>query len=269
MGRLGQYPLGRMVFMRKVFEPALGEFEQVFLSIFERLRKESEQRVHLPPDVMTVRHRSITFRLLARAGSTMHALLQVPHNEFPFRLFTMLSDPTVEPDLSESLNTRCELGDRSEGIKNVFNVVLGNAESMVGCGSSHVAFTGIVQTEQRHAALRRRLRVMAPTHPAMWLRTSHSGPIDTASWSASKYMRRMRQRRRRKPNIWPAFVKERTMRQKRLDFRSLAKGPTRSTSCSAFGQRSTDVLRQTNLVNVGRRHQSLQRDAVPDGGEPF
>ena len=78
---------------------------------------------------MTCRYRSLTFCLLAQAGSTAHALLQVPHEEFPFRLFTMLSDPSIAPDLSESLNTPHELDDWSKGFQNFFiNGVLGNAE---------------------------------------------------------------------------------------------------------------------------------------------
>ena len=86
---------------------ALGEFEERFLSSIGRLMIESEQSIGLPTDVMTVRHHSLTFRLLARAGSTMHALLQVPQERFPFSLSTLLSDPNTATDLSESLNTPC------------------------------------------------------------------------------------------------------------------------------------------------------------------
>ena len=65
------------------------------LPFIGRLMIEPKQWVHLSPDVMTVRHRSLTFRLLAPAGNTVHALLQVPHGQFPFRLFTILSDPII------------------------------------------------------------------------------------------------------------------------------------------------------------------------------
>ena len=70
---------------------ALGDFEVRLLTSIGRLMIESEQWVRFPPDVMTVRYRALTFRLLARAGSTVHALLQVPHEEFLFRFSTMLS----------------------------------------------------------------------------------------------------------------------------------------------------------------------------------
>ena len=57
----------------------------------------------------------------------MHASVQVPHDEFPFCIFAMLSDPSIAPDLSESLNSPCELDDWSKGFLNFFNGVLGNA----------------------------------------------------------------------------------------------------------------------------------------------
>ena len=126
MGYLAQHLLGRMVIIRKVFEPfrtlfsdqivlgrdrwewrqrsiaaqsrlrrtqerrwyrmvvaVLGEFEETFLSSIGRLMMEPEEWVHLPPDVMSVRYFSLTFHLLARAG-TVHALLQVPHEDSLF-----------------------------------------------------------------------------------------------------------------------------------------------------------------------------------------
>ena len=125
MGYLAQYPLGghHSEDLRPVPKTprrrescggqkcgdstALGEFEERFLSSIGRLMIESEQSIGLPIDVMTVRHHSLTFRLLARAGSTMDALLQVPQEQFPFSLSTLLSDPTIATDLSESLNTPC------------------------------------------------------------------------------------------------------------------------------------------------------------------
>ena len=61
---------------------ALGEFEVKFLTSIGRLMTESEQWVHLPLYVTTVRYRSLTFCLLARVGSTVHALLQLPREEF-------------------------------------------------------------------------------------------------------------------------------------------------------------------------------------------
>ena len=110
----------------------------------------------------------------------MHALLQVPRQEFPFRLFTMLSGPTIAPDLSGSLNTQCDLDEWSMGFLNFFNGVLGNAESMAALRLiAIVAHTDVVQTEQRHAAFGRRLKVLGQRtslRPAMWLRTSPSGP---------------------------------------------------------------------------------------------
>ena len=124
-----------------------------------------EQWVHLPPDVMTVRYRLLTFRLLTRAGSTVHDLLQVAHGVFPFRLFTMLFFQNVAPDLSETLNTPCELDDRSNGFLNFFNGVVGNIESMAALRLiAHVAFVDIVYIDQQHVVLRRSMKVMAPTH---------------------------------------------------------------------------------------------------------
>ena len=129
-----------------------------------RLMTASDQWVHLPLDFMTVRYRFLTFRLLARARSTVHFQLQVSFEEFPFRLVTLLSDPTIAPDMSESLNTSCELDDWSKGFLNFFNGVLGNAGSMAALRLiAPVACTDIVQIEQRDAALRRRLKVMDPT----------------------------------------------------------------------------------------------------------
>ena len=59
---------------------------------------------------MTVRYRSLTFR-------SVDALLQVPCG-VPYRLFTMLCDPTMASDLSKLLNTPCGLDDWSKGFLN-------------------------------------------------------------------------------------------------------------------------------------------------------
>ena len=62
---------------------------------------------------MTVRYRSLTFRVFARAGNTVHALLQVPHEEFPFGLSQC--SPILPPRQTEPLD------DWSKGFLNLFN----------------------------------------------------------------------------------------------------------------------------------------------------
>ena len=187
---------------------------------------------------MTIRYRSLTFRLLGRAGSQVLALLDVQHEEFPICLLTMLSDRTVAPDLSESLNTPCDLDGWSKGFLNFFSGVLGNAESTPALRLiAHVAYTDIVQIEQRHAVLRRRLKVMGPTHVP-----SSSDVVSRIAKRPHRYSKlkcrqvhemnvRAETPKEPKPSLsrtqkgsggtWRAFEKERTMGQKRPDFGSL------------------------------------------------
>ena len=152
---------------------ALGEQEERFMTSTGRLMLESEQWVHLPPDVMTVR-----FRLLARAGSTFHGLLQVPHEGFPFHFFTVLSDPTIAQDLSESLNTPCELDDWSGS----FLACWATLNPWQCCGSSHMwhRTSQSGQVEVPPITCERRSRKHKPVLCIFWLEC-RSSSSDTNS----------------------------------------------------------------------------------------
>ena len=108
---------------------------------------------------------------------------------------------------------------------NFLNGVPGNAESMAALRLvAHVANTVIVQIEQRHATLRRRLKVMGLEQIAfrsnryrkLKCRQGHGKTARAEKPKARALC--VKDKERGSGGTWRAFV---TMGQKRLDFRSL------------------------------------------------
>ena len=106
-------------------------------------------------------YRGLAFRLLGRAACTVEAMLRMPHDMFPTKLFLAVGDPEVGAALADS--DACSLDDFSKASIAKFGL-----QDEVDQGALRrlalMIYVDIVQIEQRHAALRWRLKVMVATN---------------------------------------------------------------------------------------------------------
>ena len=200
---LSRRPLGRIIILREVFEPfrillnrlirmssdswetqeaakeaqhllgqpsqerrfrvhiaAKQELENAFMDAVVKMGV-PERWAHLPIDHWDMHTRGLVFRLLSRALCVVEVLLRLPHDVFPVKLFLAMGDPEVGAVLAES--DPCALGDFSQDFVSKFGLVDVEAQAALRF-LAWMVYLDIVQIEQRHAALRKRVKVMAPTN---------------------------------------------------------------------------------------------------------
>ena len=118
----------------------------------------------LPAVDMDVATRGLVFRMLSKALVVVEVLLKLGHDAFPTKLFLLLADADLA-DLfeDEDLTPPCMVDSSAKAC--IAKYGLRGQEAQVALRMiAIVAYLDIVQIEQRHAPLRRRLKVMAPTN---------------------------------------------------------------------------------------------------------
>jgi len=151
---------------------------------------------YMPVRNMDLQTRGLVFRLISRSKCTVDALLRLPHDTFPTRLFLALDDPEVGEMLANS--AECELDAFSKTFIAKFGLVDKEAQAALRFLATMV-YLDIVQIEQRHAALRRRLTVMSPTNVPSTADLS-------AFWTLRQYRLRHRMNNERRDKFM-GFVK--------------------------------------------------------------
>ena len=108
-----------------------------------------------PTPCRTLRFRSLSFRTLAKAASAVFQLCAVPHREFPYRAFQVISAPDKADEVSNV--PQCLKDEHTLMIERTFPAYQGDACRAVMLTLAHTASTDISQVECRHASVRRGL----------------------------------------------------------------------------------------------------------------
>lgn len=107
-----------------------------------------------PLTARNLKHRSLAFRLLSRCGSALHQLMRSFHRGYPYRLFTLLKDPTRRLDGDE--DHACFWDELTTGFFEHFKGQETSEEAQVCLASMaeaiHIDIAGM---EARHAVTRR------------------------------------------------------------------------------------------------------------------
>ena len=191
---MGQGGQGRKF---RVTIAASQELENKFATGMRDLGRPQEWE-HLPAKHMHRRMRGLAFRMMSRGLCTVQYFLTLPHDIFPLKLFLALDEPDF---LSTSRDTpECEMDLFTRDFISKFDLEVGPSIAALRFIAS-MAFLDIVQIEQRHAALRKRIKVMAPTNKptasdlaAYWIfrqyRLRGQGGGDRAKKVKSKFAKR-------------------------------------------------------------------------------
>lgn len=118
----------------------------------------------LPPSSLTVSFQALAFRMLSRAGCSVHQLLRHPHKKMPFQLFRLLDDPSLSGELLRI--PQCMWDAWSKKLLAQHPTLEGddllNKLALVG----HLAWKDISRVEAKHATVRRVLKLSSTqTHP--------------------------------------------------------------------------------------------------------
>lgn len=144
----------------RIVVAAMMSLELAFLgSVRKRLTDEREWFVLTSMKGQTVALRTLSFRLLSKAGCGVQELLADQHDKFPYKLFLLLEDPTLA-EVFEAVKP-CELDEFSKSfIKHFVETGLGlgheDAIASLRC-LAVLAKIDISHIEARHASVRRLL----------------------------------------------------------------------------------------------------------------
>lgn len=222
----------------RIVRAALHEVEHEFCTQVAALGAPSNWK-HLPDDCHDMATQGLLFRLLSRAGSAADALLREPHATFPIRLFTILADPGMAEVLQ--LAPRCEMCEWSKAFCDTFDLESDDARKALRFLAS-MAYLDIVQIEQRHAPLRLRAKVMAPTNipstgdlAAFWTarqfrarhnsgrsaskRTNIMGALKPGTASTSEVQKSKTKKGGGGP--WRAYIRQQCHGRRKADFKQL------------------------------------------------
>lgn len=132
---------------------ALGADEQTFFKQLRAIMDGDEFWQILPDKDHTERFRATVFRLLSRAGCLVFELLEVPHDQFPVRLFRLLAEPSAAAELAEVPD--CLLDPCSADFKRLHPGFSGDALLQKLAVIAQVCPKDISQVEAKHATIRR------------------------------------------------------------------------------------------------------------------
>ena len=157
-----KYLIGKGVEERKyrVTIAAMHELESKFAKGVRDLAQPREWE-HLPGKCMNRQMRGLVFRMLSRGMCTVEQLLALPHDIFPFKLFLALKDPELLQTLRDI--PECEMDVFTRDFIAKFGLEEGPSLAALRLIAS-MTYLDIIQIEQRRAALRKRIKVMAPTN---------------------------------------------------------------------------------------------------------
>lgn len=139
----------------RVCVAASGRDEAAFFSQLRLLLREADLWSILPLSCFTVAFRALAFRLISRAGCAIHELLAVPHQRFPFKVFRLLQEPELAPELSGA--PACTLDEWSLDLRAAYPSLSGQDFMKHLELVCMMAWKDVSQVEARHATVRRLL----------------------------------------------------------------------------------------------------------------
>lgn len=139
----------------RVTRAASGQDEVDFFKALGLLLSSTELWEVLPTRCYTAAFRSLAFRLISRAGCAIHQNLAHPHTQFPWKLFRLLKEPDLAPELCEVPD--CMLDEWSLSMRRQHPTLSGeDFRKQLECVCL-LAWKDISQIEARHASIRRLL----------------------------------------------------------------------------------------------------------------
>lgn len=135
---------------------ASGRDEEKCLEQLRTLSREASMWDILPVTCFTKRFKALAFRMISRAGCAVHELIAVPHAQFPFKIFRLLVEPDLAPELCRA--PPCLLDEWSAEMKAKHPSLSGPdllKELELVC---LLGWKDISQVEARHASVRRSLK---------------------------------------------------------------------------------------------------------------
>lgn len=138
-----------------------GRLDKRFVDQVHKLFFATEMWGALPVKCYTVSFRALAFRCISRLGCTHKQLLAWNHERFPIRLFALLEEPDLAPELAET--PECLLDEWSAALRKHHPDFSGDLfrYKLLLCGVA--VWLDIAPIEAKHATIRRML-TLASTH---------------------------------------------------------------------------------------------------------
>lgn len=139
----------------RIAEVASGRDDTEFQARAQLLFRESALWQIMPPHFRTIHFRCLAFRMVSRMACSQWELLGRPHQQFPYRMFMLLSDPSLAHDILQVPD--CVMGAWAQHLRARFPELSGDEFYAILAEAAMRMMVDTSVIEAKHATIRRLL----------------------------------------------------------------------------------------------------------------